>query len=510
MIEAGRWDCVPAVTTDSTKISITADSTYNTVINTSGLRLAVQGDFSMLATLSPPVNAGTFLTLVGTLNSGDWWYGLKRLDVGLGAAGIVVNYWTGSSPDARASTFPFLPAHPGAFDLEVARIARQIVVFVDGAEVGRVSDPGLFDAGQLYLGFNVAPQRTLSVLALAAAVPSDSASNVTLSAAFLRVAARADTALRNRAEGRGFLVGAAVNPSLLSRDSYAETLGREFNLLVAENDMKFAPTHPGPGRYNFCAADQLIAFAQANDMQVRGHTLVWHQSLPAWLTKGAYSRDDVVSILHDHIDTVVKHFKGKLLSWDVVNEAIAYSPPYGPQPSFWRDTIGPEYVDMAFRWAREADPDVKLFYNDTGGEGLGAKSDAVYNLVKGMLDRGVPLDGVGLQMHVSVTGAPTPAAISANLQRLAQLGLTIHIPEMDVRIPSPQTASSLAGQATIYRGIVAACLANSKCEALLTWGVSDANSWIPGAYPGFGSALLFDEQLQPKPAYQAVLSSFEQ
>ncbi len=274
--------------------------------------------------------------------------------------------------------------------------------------------------------------------------------------------------------------------------------------------MKFAPTHPELGRYNFCAADQLIAFAQANDMQVRGHTLVWHQSLPAWLTKGAYSRDDVVSILHDHIDTVVKHFKGKLLSWDVVNEAIAYSPPYGPQPSFWRDTIGPEYVDMAFRWAREADPDVKLFYNDTGGEGLGAKSDAVYNLVKGMLDRGVPLDGVGLQMHVSVTGAPTPAAISANLQRLAQLGLTIHITEMDVRIPSPQTASSLAGQATIYRGIVAACLANSKCEALLTWGVSDANSWIPGAYPGFGSALLFDEQLQPKPAYQAVLSLFEQ
>jgi Glycosyl hydrolase family 10 len=160
-----------------------------------------------------------------------------------------------------------LPAHPEALDLEVARIDRQIVVFVDGAEVGRISDPGLFDSGQLDLGFNVAPQRTLSVLALAAAVPSDSPSNVTLSAPFLRVAQRADTALRNRATGRGFLVGAAVNPSLLSRDAYAEALGREFNLLVAENDMKFAPTHPAPGRYSFCAADQLIAFAQANDMQ---------------------------------------------------------------------------------------------------------------------------------------------------------------------------------------------------------------------------------------------------
>src|SRR5207245_10882846 len=114
---------------------------HSSRISTSGPMLAVHGDFSVLATLSAPETAGTFLTLVGTLNTGDWWNGLKRLDVGLGAAGIVVNYWTGSSPDARASTFPFLPAHPGAFDLEVARIARQIVVFVDGAEVGRVSDP---------------------------------------------------------------------------------------------------------------------------------------------------------------------------------------------------------------------------------------------------------------------------------------------------------------------------------------------------------------------------------
>jgi endo-1,4-beta-xylanase len=245
-------------------------------------------------------------------------------------------------------------------------------------------------------------------------------------------------------------------------------------------------------------------------MQVRGHTLVWHESLPAWLTKGAYTRDDAAGILHEHIDTVMKHFKGKLLLWDMVNESIAYSPPYGPQPSFWRDTIGPDYVDMAFRWAREADPDVKLFYNDTGGEGLGAKSDAVYNLVKGMLDRGVPLDGIGLQMHVSLTGAPSPASVSANLQRLALLGLEIHITEMDVRVPSPATAANLAEQAAIYQGLVSACLMNAKCQALLTWGVSDANSWIPGAYPGFGSALLFNEQFQPKPAYQAVSAALAQ
>jgi endo-1,4-beta-xylanase len=510
LIQAGSWDCVSAVTTSSGGIGIIATDIFNTVINTSGPRLKVQGNFSLLATLSAPVNTNTYLTLVGALNRGEWWNGLKRLDVGAAALGIVVNYWTGSSPDARSQTFRFSPANTNAYNLEVARIADQFVVFIDGAEVGRVADPGLFDSGQLYLGFNVAPQRTLSVLALAAAVPSDSVSNVSLFAPSLRVASRADSALRNRADARGFLVGAAVNPSLLSLDSYAETLGREFNLLVAENDMKFAATHPAPDRYNFCAADRLIAFAQANGMGVRGHTLVWHDSLPNWLTRGNYSCDDVLRILRDHIDTVVKHFKGNVLFWDVVNEAIAYGPPYGPQPSFWRQTIGPEYVDLAFRWAREADPDVKLFYNDTGGEGLGAKSDAVYNLVKGLLDRGVPLDGVGLQMHVGLTGAPTPATISANIQRLAQLGLSVHITEMDVRIPSPVTAANLAAQAAIYRGVVGACLANPKCEALLTWGVSDANSWIPGFFPGFGGALLFDEQFQPKPAYQAVLAALEQ
>ena len=271
--------------------------------------------------------------------------------------------------------------------------------------------------------------------------------------------------------------------------------------------MKFAATHPAKDRYNFCAADNLITFAQTNQMKVRGHALVWHQALPDWLTKGGYSSGDAANILHDHITTVMKHFKGQLISWDVVNESISYSPPYGDQPSFWLNTLGPGYVDQAFRWARETDPDVKLFYNETGGEGLGAKSDKLYNLVKGMQDRGVPLDGVGLQMHIDAVNPPTLDAISTNIQRLGALGLEVHITEMDVRVPQPATPANLDAQARVYQSVLTACQANANCKALLTWGVTDAYSWIPGAYKGFGSALLFDEKYNPKPAYQALLTT---
>ena len=286
------------------------------------------------------------------------------------------------------------------------------------------------------------------------------------------------------------------------------------NVVVAENAMKFAATEPGPYQYNFCQADQILRFAQANGMKVRAHTLVWQQALPAWLTAGNYSPAEAAKILRDHIQTTIAHFKGKVIAWDVVNEAISYSAPYGPQPSYWLNQLGSGYVEQAFRWAHDADPDVKLFYNDTGGEGLGAKPDAVYNLVAGLVNKGVPINGVGLQMHVDLNHAPSPADVSANIQRLGKLGLEVHITEMDVRVPVSNTGvastTDLIAQANIYSGILGACLANSNCTALLTWGVSDSHSWIPGSYPGFGAALLFDNQFQAKPAASSMVSALIQ
>lgn len=507
LIQSGSWSCVSQVTANPNSLTIAAGASFVTPVNTSGPRLVASGDFSVLASLSAPSSTGTYLTLVGTLSTGpNFWNGLKRLDVGTSNGSISVNYWMGDSSSAVAQGFPLPPGSGDPVNFEVARIGAEIVVFANGAEAGRFADPGIFNSGQVYLGFNAAPQNTLNVLALAAAVPSGGSSKLSLFSSYLQVVPRTGSAIRDIAGQRGFLVGAAVNPSLLSVDAYARTLGSEFNMVVPENAMKFAETQPARDRYNFCAADQVVAFAEANGMKIRGHNLVWQQDLPTWLTQGKFSSDEAAQILHDHIATVAGRYKGKLVAWDVVNEAIAYGAPYGPQPSYWLTTLGSGYVDQAFRWAREADPTAKLFYNDTGGEGLGAKSDAVYNLVQGLISRGVPIDGIGLQMHVTTT-PPSTDSISANLKRLAALGLEIHITEMDVRVPVPATAANLAAQATAYKNVVSACLANTNCTSLLTWGVSDANSWIPGAYPGFGAALLFDQQFQPKPARSAVVEA---
>ena len=180
------------------------------------------------------------------------------------------------------------------------------------------------------------------------------------------------------------------------------------------------------------------------------------------------------------------------------------------QSSYWYKQLGSGYVDTAFRMAHAADPNAKLFYNDYDGEGLGGKSDAIYALVQGMISRGVPINGAGLEMHLLLPGL-TESAISANMARLAALGLEVHVSEMDVRLKvdanGNASAANLASQATLYQNVLAACLANSNCTEFLTWGVSDLHSWIPGTFPGYGAPLLFDQQYNPKPAYAAVAGS---
>ena len=135
--------------------------------------------------------------------------------------------------------------------------------------------------------------------------------------------------------------------------------------------------------------------------------------LPAWLTEGTWTRDELIAIIREHITTVVGHYRGRVAAWDVVNEGVGDDGSL--RDTIWLRGIGPEYIDMAFRWAHEADPDALLFYNDYAGEGLGTKSDAIYALVQGLLERGVPINGVGLQMHVSLRWSPQPQDVAANM-----------------------------------------------------------------------------------------------
>ena len=317
--------------------------------------------------------------------------------------------------------------------------------------------------------------------------------------------------LRSLAQSRHLYIGSTVDVKALRDEAaYSAMLAREFDMVTPEVSMKFSETEPQRDVYTFAKADYIVAFAQAHQMQVRGHTLVWHTDLPTWLTNGVFTRDELISILRDHIITEVTRYREQVNIWDVVNEAMGNNGTL--RDSIWLRGIGPGYLDMAFQWAHQANPQARLFYNDYGGEGLGRKSDAIYALVKGMLQRGVPLDGVGLQMHVSLNSYPDPQDVLANMRRLAALGLQVQITEMDVKTQDDARSmqAKLASEAQLYGEMLRTCLSVTVCTAFVMWGFTDAHSWLPAftGHPDY--PLIFDAQYQPKPAFFSLMQVLRQ
>jgi endo-1,4-beta-xylanase len=304
------------------------------------------------------------------------------------------------------------------------------------------------------------------------------------------------------ASARGKLVGTAVQSSLLSNPSYSDVAAREFSYLTAEYEMKWDVLEPSPGSSRFGAADTIVGFAQANGMRVKGHTFIWHGATPNWVN--GLSGPDLRLAVERHIASVGDYFRGRVDAWDVVNEAVA-DDGSGLRDTVFRQRLGDGYIGDAFRLARRADPGARLFYNDYGGEGLNAKSNRIYDLLRALLADGVPIDGVGLQMHVSAANRPLDGAIAANIQRLAALGLTVHISEMDVKVNDGpgSPAARLELQRATYRDIVRICVQEPKCEAVTFWGFTDAHTWLRGDTP-----LLFDASYRPKPAYFGVIDAF--
>jgi len=319
--------------------------------------------------------------------------------------------------------------------------------------------------------------------------------------------------LRKAAEQAGVLVGTAVRPSLFSEAAYSAILGREFNMVEPEDAMKWWTVRRNAGTFDFSQGDEVVQFARAHDMKVRGHCLVWDHDNPEWLAQGHFTPPQLSLMLQEHIGTVMKHYAGQVFAWDVVNEALEETgrvkdSPWYNQPGIGLSDKGTAYVEQAFRWAHDADPRALLFYNDNGGEGLNRKSDAVYAMVKDFKRRGVPIDGIGLQMHISQLDFDT-AAVAANIARLTALGLQVHITELDVSLPLDSAglarSDDLLHQAEVYSGVVRACLQNPGCTAIQTWGFTDKYSWIGSHSHGTqGAGLLFDRAYKPKPAYDAM------
>ncbi|MBX7553158.1 endo-1,4-beta-xylanase [Streptomyces sp. NPDC004232] len=307
--------------------------------------------------------------------------------------------------------------------------------------------------------------------------------------------------LADLARRHGRYVGSATDNPELTDSAYTKILGDEFDMITPGNGMKWYATEPRQGVFDWTDGDQIVNLAREHHQQVRAHTLVWHSQLPDWLTSRQWTAAELRAVLKKHITTEVRHYRGEVYSWDVVNEAFNEDGTY--RETLWYKTLGPGYIADALRWAHEADPHARLYLNDYNIEATGPKSDAYYALAKSLKAEGVPLDGIGFQTHLALQyGYPT--TLRDNLSRFSRLGLDTALTEVDVRMQLPATDAKLAEQADWYRQLTQACLAVRRCVGITVWDYTDKYSWIPGVFPGEGAALPWDEQLNPKPAYQAL------
>ncbi|MFP4015726.1 MAG: endo-1,4-beta-xylanase [Halanaerobiaceae bacterium] len=313
-----------------------------------------------------------------------------------------------------------------------------------------------------------------------------------------------------------FPIGAAVSRWTLS--SHKDILEKHFNSLTAENEMKFSSLQPSENNFNFNDADRLISFAKENNMKVRGHVLVWHNQTPGWVFEDGsgnqVSSEVLLQRMEDHINKVVKRYDDDIYAWDVVNEAISDS-----EDEFYRDSpyysiLGEDYIRKAFELARSADPDAKLFYNDYNAV-QPVKRDKIHQLLKDLIDDGVPIDGVGIQAHWDIYW-PSISDIKEAIEMYSDLGLEVQITELDLSLFSwgddtsyeEPPAELLDIQAKRYKDLFALFQEyNDVITAVTLWGVADDSTWLDN-YPVENRdnwPLLFDEDHQPKKAYWELM-----
>ncbi|WP_035600574.1 endo-1,4-beta-xylanase [Haloferula sp. BvORR071] len=336
---------------------------------------------------------------------------------------------------------------------------------------------------------------------------------------------------------KDFLVGVALSSGTITgrNPKAAELAATQFSAITPENETKWQSIHPQPDQYRFESADAYVSFAKEHKMELIGHTLVWHSQTPGWVFQGEDgkppTREVLLKRMHDHIQTVVGRYKGKVKDWDVVNEALSDGGPELLRDSPWRKIIGDDFIDLAFRYAHEADPKAELYYNDYGLESERKRANSV-KLLKGLLDRGVPITGVGTQSHFHLNQPPV-ADIEKTIKDFSALGLKVMVTELDVDVLPGRGNFGNAdvnrreqGDATLnpytaglpedmqkklaerYAEIFDVYLRHRKAITRVTfWGLSDGQTWLNG-FPIRGRTnypLLFDRELKPKPAFEALI-----
>jgi len=311
-------------------------------------------------------------------------------------------------------------------------------------------------------------------------------------------------------------MGTAVDtPIFLSSPKHNQIVANEFSAVTPANSMKMNLIQPARGTFDFTDTDALLAWAETNSLEFRGHPLIWHTQAPGWLTDGTFTEQEMIDIMYAHIDGVMTKYKGRIPYWDVVNEAINVVDGVADyRKTFWHDRIGPKFIELAFARARMNDPAAKLLYNDYNSEKKGdVKGDRVFELVKGLKEKGL-IDAVGLQGHFYILpnggteGVPNYQAIRDNMARYNDIGVQVHITECDFRIGKPLDANKTEVQNKFFTEMLQACVDAPNCDHFTVWGLSDVDSWVPSTFKEYDYAHIYDANLVAKPAYQALSQVF--
>lgn len=327
--------------------------------------------------------------------------------------------------------------------------------------------------------------------------------------------------LKTLAAQQGMELGNFAMSTYLHDPEYSAILASQFNLALIDNTPNWYFTdgglHPKPHTYNFATMDAVVRYAEEHHMNLQAHHLLWGEDkwLPDWLKDGHYSKEQLYDIIHDHIKTVAGHYQGKIQEWTVVNEAFTRQQHVNGLHDWWADNTGDsEYIDQAFIWAHEADPQAKLILNDFDNEHFNPVSDAMYQYIKDAKARGVPIDGIGMQMHIDGTHPPDAQEVIQNMRRFGELGVAVYVTEFDVNMSGVPAsgAGRDAIQAGIYYNMTRACIEAGDCHSFSQLGITDKETWYNYMGPASANAqpLMFDKKYQPKPAFFAFRNALQQ
>lgn len=320
--------------------------------------------------------------------------------------------------------------------------------------------------------------------------------------------------LKSLAKDKGLQVGSFASLKYLRERAYTDILASQFEYAIVDGEpnWKFEDheLRPSIDTYNFEDIDQVFAFAEQNDMPVRVQHLVWGDDkwLPDWLKNGDFTQPELMQILKDHITTVTTRYKGRVREYSVVNEAFSRKLLTGGNHDWWGEHLDQTYIDNAFIWARQGDPNAVLILNDFGNETEGDTSNLMYNYIKEAKGRGVPIDAIGMQMHIDATNAPSRDKVVANMKRFNDIGVKVYITEFDVNMHGLEKDRHEEDQvqATIYSDLLSACLdvGSTNCPNFGFLGLIDRQSWYNGLGITDANPLLFNDDYTPKPAFYAV------